>query len=1730
MNSSARRVALTSIVVLALAVSLGVPAPTAAAQCVSLTAAGAAYSQDFDALSNTAASTTNNLTIPGWFLTESGGGARDNEQYAVDNGGSNTGDTFSYGAAGATDRALGGLQSGTLIPLFGACFTNNTGATITSLDIGYVGEEWRLGTAARTDQLDFQYSLDATSLTTGTWTDVNPLDFLTPMTTTTGAKDGNAAANRTALSSSIASLSIANGATFWVRWTDLNASGADDGLAVDDFSLTPQGSGPTVPALSVNDVTLAEGNSGTTTFTFTVSLSAPAPAGGVTFDIATADDTATTADNDYAANTLTGQTIAEGSTGPYTFNVTVNGDTTPESNETFFVNVTNVTGANVGDGQGVGTITNDDVPVYPIYQIQGSGAASPYDGQIVTTNDNVVTAVGTQGFFIQTPDADADADPATSNGIYVYTGSAPTVAVGDIVDVTGTIDEYFDFTEFSPVTSVTIDSSGNPLPAAIEFDAAVPSTDPAAPSCFECWEGMLVHVVNGITSGGNQRFASDLSAELYGVGSPNRPFRGPGIQYPGLPGLPVWDGNPEVFEIDPDRLGAVSDPDFVPAGSPYSATGVMAYEFSNWELWPTAFTVTPATLPRPVRARNGGEFTVGTYNLLQLDQSDSDYAARLAKHSGYIRTVLGAPDVLGVQECLSITELNALAAQIHTDDANLTYTAYLAEGHDVGGIDVGFLVRDTVTNAVVTQLGYDAVLSLDGSALHDRPPLLLEATYAGNGAPFAFTVMVNHTRSLIGVDDPGTEGNRVRTKRLEQAQWIAQWIQDYQIAPATQTRPFVMVGDLNAYEFTDGFVDVVGQMAGDVVAADNLLYGPDLVNPNLTKQALNVAANDRYSYLHLGSAQVLDHALTTQVTDTWVRGFAYGRGNSDAPIEFINDPGTILRASDHDGAVIFLMSDANADGIPDDSQSADLSITKLASPDPVPTGGTLTYTLTVSNAGPAAAGPTTVTDTLPAGVSFVSASGTGWSCVESTGIVECDAAVMPVDTAADITVAVTVTATSGTLTNTAEVASLISDPNTANNTAATITTVTAQADLDLTMNADPAATGPGGSFVHSATVTNLGPAGASGVVLTLTLPAGAVIGTITPGACVPAANVVTCTVGPMAVAGTFVATVEMNAAVTGTYSTAGVVAGTEPDPVPANDTATTSTVIGQIVATPNPVNMRVPIFTPGGAMTLNLLNDSPLPVGFTILERSVEPAWMRFPIDGPTWNVPAADSFARTARAVPQHVRPDLPTSPMAPVATLTFPTGLVYPWGIGFNTLAGDMWINDIAVAGGDGFNHRFLTDGTDTGDTIDISSWVGSFAADMAFDPWNARLWQVNVGGDNCVHEMDPLTKTSTGNSICPAFPVDQRGLAFDPASDTFFAGSWNDGAIHRFDRDGVILETVSAGLEVSGLAYNPGTGHLFVLTNTDAAADLFVLDVNDGYAAVGSFKVAGMGEYEQSGLEADCDGNLYAVNQITGEVLVLPSGETGFCSFSSVPWLDETPKSGTIAGGATQAITLDFTTALQRPGFRQASLRVAGTDPFAPVDVPVNYTIAFLDVPVTNWADRHIHALAGAGITRGCGSGNYCPDSTLDRAQMAVLMVRSMYGPLYVPPPATGLFADVVVSDTDTTADYIEQLYRDGVVNGCSASPLLYCPNDLVNRAAMAKYLVNSLGIPLEPETGYFTDLSGTIFSAFAPYAEALFREGVTLGCGDHIFCPADTVTRDQLAVFLVRGLGLPMAPLP
>src|SRR5262245_40850175 len=325
-----------------------------AAGSVNLTTLGTAYTENFNTLANSGTSST----VPnGWDFAESGTNA--NTTYTAGTGSSTTGDTYSFGAASNTERAFGGLQSGSLIPTIGASFTNNTGATVTQLAISYTGEQWRAGVTNRNaaDRLDFQLSTNATSLTTGTWVDYDSLDFNSPnINTTAGALDGNASGNKTSVSFTITGLSIPNGASFWIRWNDFDISpGADDGLAVDNFSIKPNTSPPN---LTITDVSANEGNAGTTSFNFVVNLSLPAGAGGVTFDIATADNSATSP-SDFTAKTLTSQTIPAGSSS-YSFSVLVNGDVVTEANETFFVNVTNVTGAVVADGQGQGTIVNDD--------------------------------------------------------------------------------------------------------------------------------------------------------------------------------------------------------------------------------------------------------------------------------------------------------------------------------------------------------------------------------------------------------------------------------------------------------------------------------------------------------------------------------------------------------------------------------------------------------------------------------------------------------------------------------------------------------------------------------------------------------------------------------------------------------------------------------------------------------------------------------------------------------------------------------------------------------------------------------------------------------------------------------------------------------------------------------------------------------------------------------------------------------------------------------------------------------------------------------------------------------------------------------------------------------------------------------------------------------------------------------------------------------------------------
>ena len=327
----------------------------------------------------------------------------------------------------------------------------------------------------------------------------------------------------------------------------------------------------------------------------------------MTFDIATADSTATTAGNDYVASSLTGQSIPEGSA-TYTFDVTVNGDTTPEPDETFFVNVTNVSGlgVTVADGQGRGTIANDDVSLTPIASIQGSGASSPLVGASVTTR-GVVTGVKTNGFFIQEPDASADADPATSEGVFVFTSAAPpaAAAVGNRVQVTGTVAEFVPSGDVlqPPLTeltspSVTLVSTGQPLPAAVPLGIGLP--DPAgAVDQLERLEGMRVQVssltVTGPTLGNiNEAAATATTSGVFHgvVTGVARPFREPGIPANDpppsgtIPPIPRFDANPELIRVDSDGQPGAAAIDVGAGAVVTGLVGPLDYAFRAYTILP----------------------------------------------------------------------------------------------------------------------------------------------------------------------------------------------------------------------------------------------------------------------------------------------------------------------------------------------------------------------------------------------------------------------------------------------------------------------------------------------------------------------------------------------------------------------------------------------------------------------------------------------------------------------------------------------------------------------------------------------------------------------------------------------------------------------------------------------------------------------------------------------------------------------------------------------------------------------------------------------------------------------------------------------------------------------------------------------------------------------------------------------------------------------------------------
>ncbi|MBS1825768.1 MAG: hypothetical protein JST93_10645 [Acidobacteria bacterium] len=955
------------------------------------------YTQDFNALVNTGSAAL--ITLPtGWnvgynvnattFLI----GVSTKVNYVSGTGSSTTGDFYSFGAAASTDRAFGSLasgnaQMGSVAQYF--CFTNNSGSTVNSLRIAYRGEQWRNGGNANSQKLEFAYSINGGS----SFTAYSALDFTSLVNTTTAAAiDGNT--NSTSLDQIITGLNVPTGTTIVLRWFDRDDSGNDHGLAVDDLTVTLNPS--TTPVLTISDVTLSEGNSGFTNFIFNVNLSIPAPS-PVTFDIAAAANTAL-ANVDFAPNTLTGQTIAQGASN-YQFTVQVIGDTDFEPNETFFVNVTNVVGATVGDAQGQGTITNDDSAPYSctrthfISQVQGAGATSPVANQSVTV-EGIVTANKFNGFFVQERDANADANPLTSEGIFVFTGNANGPAAGTLVCVTGAVIEFTtsfgSLTEFASGATVATGSTGNPLPTPVVLTSSFPAPGGALDQ-LERYEGMRITAPSFTAASGTLESSGFDNATFYAVVTgATRPFREPGIQAPlpvpsgsakTIPPIPRYDANSEVLRVDlrgQNQLNGVA----VTAGQTITnLSGVLDFSGVGYEILQDA-SATPvingASTFTAVQVPQANQITIGQMSLEFYTGS----ATQQAKAIRVVRDVLRYPDVIGVSEVNTLTSLQNLATAINTQQAGLNYVAYL--GDTTSTQDTGFLVktaRITVIGTPTQVLASDTFIDPTNNApdlIHDRPPFVLKGrALTPNGGNFDFTAIVLHLRSLIGVDDDtvngfSTEGNRVRTKRRAGAESIANYLQAQQLANPNER--FIVVGDYNAYEFSDGYVDILGTLTGNPTPDPQVvLASGDLVTPNFIDLVTTnkISASERFSYIFGGSKQVLDHILVSQTFGAFVTSLQYGRTNTEFPEAFRSDTSRPERVADHDPVLAFIT-------LPDNPLNDVTGVTRVASTGLVLSGGLYTGFLRLTNlSGATLTGPLHVLfDTLPAGVTVANANGT----------------------------------------------------------------------------------------------------------------------------------------------------------------------------------------------------------------------------------------------------------------------------------------------------------------------------------------------------------------------------------------------------------------------------------------------------------------------------------------------------------------------------------------------------------------------------------------------------------------------------------------------------------------------------------------------------------------------------------------------------------------------------------
>ncbi|HKI03810.1 MAG TPA: ExeM/NucH family extracellular endonuclease [Thermoanaerobaculia bacterium] len=976
------------------------------------------------------------------------------------------------------------------------------------------------------------------------------------------------------------------------------------------------------PGLTIDDVSKDEGNSGNTTFTFTVSLSAQAPSGGVTFNIATDNDSASSP-IDFTANTLTAQTIPEDDL-DYTFEVQVNGDATAEPDETFVVDVTNVTNAVLEDGQGKGTIVNEDLTL--IHDILLGGLPPPPGVSFIV--EGVVTASfqGTdrlQGFFLQEEDADTDADPLTSEGIFVFCGDCPTPVVeGQRVRSKGPVSELSGMLQMKAEAegSVVVAHAGNHLIEVTPSMVDLPLTGDVD-AFYEPLAGMLVRFVDTLTVSGYSELARLGQIELFEGGRPRQftetapPDR---VGYENhlnelarrrvilddddnLENSPLALPDGHQFIFHPRDKGGFSagtqGDDFFRGGDQVDGLrGVLHRSFAGapgtdaWLVRPTAAALVAFTVanPRPAAAPEvGGAIKAASVNL-------SNYFTTIDKTPGP-RGLCGpeknqecrgadSPEELDRQRkraAIVLCELNAdvfalmelentptgdtisdLLGAVNFRCGGENRYAFVNTGETLGSdaIRVALIYR-SATLAPVEPPFFD----LDPD--HDRPPIAQTFEVLDKAVGKRFTVIANHFKSkgcsaAAGTDADASDGQGCYTdRRTKQAKHLLLWLAET-VLPATPN--VLLLGDFNSYAKE---TPVTTLTDGGFTDLSSSLLGP--------------AA---YSYVFDGQLG-LDQAFASSSLVPQVTGIGIWHINADESdlLDYNDDirdigesafevkpDGSALsrtffqedepfRASDHDPVLVGLFP------------IADL-VTGVDTPEPVIAGTNLTYTITVTNNGPDAAPAATWTDPLPAGTTFVSVSSpTDWQCstpvVGAGGTVSCSTGSLAVGSVAvfSLTVAVAPSVPAGTLlTNTATASSIASEGQSGDESGVHTINVSTLADLSVIQVDAPDMVIAGTNLTYMITVNNAGPSNAAAVSISNTLSAGTTFVSASPSlACTTSAvGTISCSIVSLPLgSAVFMLVVNVGSGTTDAVSNTAIVSSGTPDPLPGNESRSATTTV-----------------------------------------------------------------------------------------------------------------------------------------------------------------------------------------------------------------------------------------------------------------------------------------------------------------------------------------------------------------------------------------------------------------------------------------------------------------------------------------------------------------------------------------------------------------------------------------